>query len=174
MCLWWWLVSTSSALGARLQVLGYCTAAPRLTISCFAAHSPILMDTDHDHWWARIEDLTRLSQVKDLHYTVLCTSVPLSPFLLPPWPKEYSQWSCSLYLQGSGCTRIPLVWGHNFSVQDVHPLFLDMTAAAACVLVQHNGHWFCCVLVWVNVDVLACCIYYKYLFVAFPTWVIRW
>ena len=67
-CLCWWLVacwcmvSSPSALGARLRLgsglLYYCTTAPVWLSLWFAAHSPVHMDTDY--WWACNEDLTRL------------------------------------------------------------------------------------------------------------------
>ena len=61
------VVSIPSALGVQLLVVGYCTAVP-VWLSWLAAHSPVHMDTDG---WASIEDLTRLSQVKDSHYSVI-------------------------------------------------------------------------------------------------------
>ena len=64
------VVSIRSALGARLQVLGYCTAAP-VWVSWLAAHSPVHMD--------RASNTTRL---RSQYFSLLLLSRYLPLFFL--------------------------------------------------------------------------------------------
>ena len=155
------MVSIPSALGARLRVLGYCTARSRLTK--LASHSPVHMVTDY--WWAWGFDKTLSGQRlilfvvakktpnKDTLIGLYCVHPCLSP---PSLTNKSGQWSSLLQVQGSGRIGIPLIWGHNISVhwhsQDVH------FSQHGIRLVQHN-RFYCvlCVCMYMLVCSLSLC-----------------
>ena len=144
------VVSIPSALGARLQVLGYCTAAP-VWLSWLAAHSPVHMNTGIGGLALRIgqdslrsktctlycsnQETPNKDTLVGLYCVHLYTCLTLSS--LPPWPKRVSNGAVH------HSSRIVVTAEYHSSdvtiSQSAHKMFTFFYLTKEQ---QHNGCWF--------------------------------